>query len=230
MPFAASPSWLISRATGTTARPVSSISSGADVENITGGLANDDLGGNGGPNRIDGGPGVGNDVLRGAGGNDTLIGGFGDDRLQGGPGADSLDGGQNTDTVDYSDHTDPVTVTLDGIANDGAAGENDNPIAIENILGGTGADNLTGSGGANLIDGGPGGDTLHGLGGTTPWTTLRATSPSIVTVGGGADDGEASEGDDVAADIEIVVGGHAADTLIGDGGNNTFDGGPGATR
>jgi Ca2+-binding RTX toxin-like protein len=56
----------------------------ADVENATGGTANDVLIGNASPNTLQGGPG--NDRLLGGGGPDTLDGGDGDDAIQ------SLDG------------------------------------------------------------------------------------------------------------------------------------------
>jgi Ca2+-binding RTX toxin-like protein len=66
---------------------------GADIENITGGLAGDVLTGNRFANDIDGGPG-GNDTIRGRAGNDTLGGGEGGkDRLYGEGGDDTLDGG-----------------------------------------------------------------------------------------------------------------------------------------
>jgi hypothetical protein len=59
-------------------------------------------------------------------GHTSLVGGPGDDVLsgdfvQGGPGADAMHGG----TVDYASATGPVSVTDDGLANDGQAGEGD---------------------------------------------------------------------------------------------------------
>ncbi len=59
--------------------------------------------------------------------------------------------------------------------------------------------------------------------------------PITVTVGSGADDGAAGEGDDVGVWIDEVVGGSGDDTLIGRGvspsqgdlGNESLTGGPG---
>ncbi len=75
---------------------------------------------------------------------DSLAGGLGNDVFDGGAGADSFNGGDGIDTLGYSERTLPVTVTLDGIANDGSSGELDNAGAtIENTLsGGSGDDKL----------------------------------------------------------------------------------------
>lgn len=57
-----------------------------------------------------------------------------------------------------------MSVRLDGIANDGASGEGDNHINVENVFGGAGGDNLS-SFGANFITalvGGVGDDFLVG--------------------------------------------------------------------
>ena len=50
----------------------------ADVEHVTGGAADDSLSGDGGANRLHGGPSAGDDTLTGGGGNDRLTGGFGE--------------------------------------------------------------------------------------------------------------------------------------------------------
>ena len=54
-----------------------------------------------------------------------LTGGEGNDVLDGGGGADTLGGGEGYDLADYSARTAPVSLTLDGAANDGEAGEQD---------------------------------------------------------------------------------------------------------
>ena len=109
--------------------------------------------GDGGDNILDGGEG--NDFIDGRAGNDTLLGGPGDDTLFGGPGNDRLNGGDGNDresgedgddtfvqeflkngddrlsggagadTADYSARRASVTVTKDGKADDGEAGERD---------------------------------------------------------------------------------------------------------
>jgi len=96
------------------------------------------------------------------GGNDTVDGGPGDDELDGGPGADVLNGGTGSDAVLYDGST-GVTVTLDGVANDGVAGEGDNVGAdVEDIFGADGPDKLDGSSAANTIDGNAGDDRISG--------------------------------------------------------------------
>ena len=87
--------------------------------------------------------GDGDDTLTGDAADNDLIGWDGNDTLDGRGGADDLYGMNGVDTVSYATHTAPVTVTLDGAAGDGAAGENDNA-ATENVIGGSGDDTLTG--------------------------------------------------------------------------------------
>jgi Ca2+-binding RTX toxin-like protein len=149
---------------------------GGDV--LEGGPADggaDGLSGGSGPDALSGGPGTdnldgddGDDGLRGGGGTDRLDGGAGADALQGeddeddldgGPGPDVLDGGPGPDRVDYADAERAVTVSLDGVRNDGARGE-DWVREIENVRGGTRADSLLGDAGVNVIEGGPGHDLI----------------------------------------------------------------------
>ena len=69
-----------------------------NIENATGGSANDILTGDSGSNRLDGGAGA--DTLTGQGGDDTLIGGAGNDTLLGVLGNDMLNGGSGADVLD----------------------------------------------------------------------------------------------------------------------------------
>ena len=77
-----------------------------DVEGLVGGLANDILTGNAGPNRLVGGAGkdivfgnAGNDALNGGSSDDTVIGGDGDDTVHGSDGNDILYGEAGRDTI-----------------------------------------------------------------------------------------------------------------------------------
>src|SRR5215210_595081 len=152
------------------------------------------------PVTLRGGPG--DDALYGGGGKDNIEGQDGNDTLGGGFGGDSLKGGPGSDTVDYSYYTSPVSVTLDGVANDGPAGERANVAKdVENILGGKGDDTLIGDDHANVIDGGPGRDTLRGGGGDD---TLRAHDEERddVACGSGYDVGSADAADAVGGDCE----------------------------
>jgi len=154
----------------------------ASVENLQGGAGNDKFTGtvttltttgltrnnqfygNGGNDTLIGLDG--NDKLDGAAGNDSIDGGVGNDTLIAGLGTDQVIGGAGTDTADYSARTENLKLDLDGLADDGAAGENDKLFAdLENLIGGKGNDWIVGSGANNVIKGGAGNDTLEGSSG-----------------------------------------------------------------
>jgi hypothetical protein len=99
---------------------------------------------------------------------DTVLGSAGRDTLDGGPGTDVIAGGDGIDTVSYEERAgnQPVSISLDGVANDGEAGENDAVNAdMEDSIGGAGDDTIAGSTGPNEIDGGDGGDVIDGAAG-----------------------------------------------------------------
>ncbi len=175
---------------------------GPDIENITGGPAGMAL--------------VGNDSAN------ILIGGDGDDLLDGGGGADHLFGGGGLDVADYSLRTAPVSLTLDGAANDGEAGEGDQLTSdIENLIGGDANDLLAGSLGDNVLDGGPGADLMGGRDGIDAIDySFRTAAVTADLDGQASDDGESGEGDTITADVEALFGGSAGDTL----GGNAADG------
>jgi Ca2+-binding RTX toxin-like protein len=186
--------------------------------------------------------------ITGGAGNDKLTGGSGDDVLSGGSGADVLRGGPGYDVADYSRRTAPISVSLDGAADDGTirpAEGDDVGADIEEVRGGAGADKLSagpngttlvGNGGDDVLIGGPGDDTLvGGLGadtmsggaGTDTVDYSARTMDVAVTLDGAANDGAVGEGDNVAADVENVIGGLGSDLLVGGPGPNDLDGGPG---
>jgi len=138
---------------------------GSETANsLDGGAGADVLRGNGGDDKLTGGGG--SDTLDGGSGNDTLLGGNDNDILTGGAGNDTLDGGAGSDTASYAASSVTVKVSLaitDAQATGG--GGNDTLTAIENLIGGTGADILIGNGEANTLDGSAGGDQLAGGGG-----------------------------------------------------------------
>ena len=85
----------------------------------------------------------GDDTLIGGSGADSISGGTGNDSVDGGLGGDDLSGGTGIDTLTYSDRSTNLDITLDGVANDGAGGENDNVHGdFEEIIGGTGNDTI----------------------------------------------------------------------------------------
>ena len=196
---------------------------------------------------------AGNDSLHGGGGSDSINGGPGNDTLDGGEGADTLTGAGGNDTATYADRTDDLTITAEGIANDGAPGENDNvTTTIENIIGGSGNDSIVGNAANNLLLGGDGNDTLTGVkgddtldgqagadnmsGGSGLDTVTYASRTANVTVqlGPGPSTsgcGESGENDTIFNDIETIIGGAGNDVLNGDefvsGPNLLLEGGPG---
>jgi Ca2+-binding RTX toxin-like protein len=199
----------------------------SDVESIEGGSGNDHLTG-----------GTGAGVIKGRGGNDVLNGGAD-------TAADTIDGDGGLDTVSYAGRTNPVTVTLDGVANDGEAGENENVLDdIERATGGSDNDSLTGNASINILTGGGGNDILNGLGnddvmiggtgndtfngqgGTGDLADYSAQVVSVtVTIDGVANDGPGAETDNVTTSTENVTGGSAADTITGSDSANRLNGG-----
>nr|WP_316655529.1 hypothetical protein [uncultured Gellertiella sp.] len=120
-------------------------------------------------------------ILIGDASDNALTGGKGDDLLSGGPGNNMLNGGEGVDTVSYvlganagvhainANLTTGLVDVVDaaGVTHAGA----DHLISIENLIGSSGADLLTGNsaknefhgaGGNDTIDGKGGGDTLYG--------------------------------------------------------------------
>src|SRR2546421_1098220 len=231
---------------------------------VKGGLGNDDLRGGAGNDSIDGGDGIdslegraGNDIVVGGAGNDALQGGVGNDVLDGGLGADQIRGGEGTDTVTYASRTAAVTVDLTDavaeVADDGQVGEKDFDHAdIENVIGGAGADELTGStlvgpifvgfsrnnklvggGGADILNGLDGNDVLDGglgkdvmIGGAGIDTADYSSPPDAlkITLDGLANDGATGENDLISADIENANGGGGADQITGNAGANALTG------
>jgi Ca2+-binding RTX toxin-like protein len=213
---------------------------GSPVLTVLGGAGNDSLDARSltGRAHLDGGPGddtltgthaddvllggPGNDTLDGLGGADELRGGEGDDDLQGddhqAPAPDVLDGGPGTDRITrdwyapFGTPQPPVTVSLDGVADDGRPGEGDNVTAVETIHV---AYPITLTAGADAVDfeafntitapsrltGSPRADRLRTYDG-----------PDVIDGGAGDDWIEAGYGDDA------ITGGPGRDTVNADAG------------
>ena len=81
-------------------------------------------------------------------------------------GTDTYVGGGGYDTVTYEGRTEDLSLSPDGVANDGAAGEHDDiGTDVMAVGGGHGADTMTGNGARNVFGGGEGDDVLTGAGG-----------------------------------------------------------------
>lgn len=223
----------------------------ADVEVLTGGGGDDTLTGGTANNTINGG--AGDDTIDGGAGDDTLNGDAGDDTFNSpaADGADTYNGGAGTDVVSYDGRTLTVVASIDAVANDGEDAELDNVKAdIEDLVGGDGNDTLTGSAGNNELTGGLGDDILNGGAGNDTFVAAATddgsdtfnggagvdtldysarTAVQTVTMGDAtANDGLAGELDDVASDVDDLVGGAEADTVTGNDLANNIDGGDGA--
>ena len=186
-----------------------------NVEDVIGGSGDDVITGDGEGNGIVGGAGA--DVLTGGLGADTVLGGLGADTLIGGAGNDSLLGGGGVDTLIYASTTLGVTVDLGAGTASGSEIGTDVVSGVENVVGGSGDDTLTGDADANVLDGGSGNDTL-----TFASTTLGVT----VDLGAGAASGS-EIGTDTLTAIEDVIGGLGDDVITGDGEGNGIVGGAG---
>jgi len=160
---------------------------------IIGGSGNDTLRGGSGKDLIAGG--TGNDSLTGGANDDILSGGAGNDILVGGSpniftsdGRDRFEGGDGAgDYADYGFRSNALVLRLDGIANDGAPGENDSILNdVEYVLGGRGADLIVGNAGANLLAGGGGADTLKGGGGNDQLVASYTKDTAVDNVFGNA--------------------------------------------
>jgi hypothetical protein len=174
--------------------------------------------GEGGDDVIHGG--VGSDNLMGQEGNDTLDGGPGDDYLEGVPcgfcaeanmtyGRDTYIGGGGSDSLTYEGRSEDLSLSPDGVANDGAAGEGDNIGAdIGTIIGGHGSDNMVGNDRRNVFGGGEGDDVLYGGG-----------SDDQLHGGPGNDRVFGEDGQDVVAGgdgDDYIVGGQGVDRYYGE--------------
>jgi Ca2+-binding RTX toxin-like protein len=156
-----------------------------------------------GPFMVDLAGGPGNDVLDGSGAFRLTA--------KGEPGADTYIGGSDPNNkVDYSGYQAGIDVTLDGLANDGSAGEADTvEPSIQYVSGTQFSDRFVGSDERDEFDGNGGGDTAYGLGGN-----------DSIFVGKFADGGA---GDD-------FLGGETDARLVGgDGADRIADYWPGAS-
>ena len=153
------------------------------------------------------------DSLTGDGAANVLSGGAGNDTLAGGAGADSLTGGSGTDTADYSGSTSGITVNLGAGSGSGGDAAGDTLTGIENVIGSSYSDVLTGDANANAIYGGSGAD--------------------VVSAGSGGDALYGGSGSDTLSGAEgadQVFGGSGNDALHGDAGNDLLSGGDGVDR
>jgi Ca2+-binding RTX toxin-like protein len=203
-----------------TALPASDGGSGSFTVRAAGGPGADGL--VDGPNHASFTPGPGADSVTAGAGSDWAYASEGASDE-----ADLYDLGPDQDTVDYSAAAYPVSVSLAGTADNGAAGEGDRILGTERVRGGSAADLLTGAddlpiseffgfggddtivGGAqrDFVEGGPGDDVINGR-----------------------DGNDHLDGDGVigSAGDDRVRGGDGDDFVLGRGGEDRLSGGSGS--
>ncbi len=196
---------------------------GADV--IDGGAGNDTLNGGNDADTINGGDD--DDDIVGGAGNDTLNGEAGNDTLNGGDGNDTINGGADIDTVSYAFVSGAVTVdlaitTAQNTINAGM----DTLSNVENIIGSSFADTLTGDANDNVIEGGLGNDTLDGGAGNDTISLANATGTTYLYLTNTSQN-TLSSGTDNFVNFENILGSNFTDVLRGDAGVNIIDGGRG---
>jgi Ca2+-binding RTX toxin-like protein len=92
-----------------------------------------------------------------------------------------IDGDGGIDTLNYSAYIAAITVDLTAGSATGTGGVAN----IENVIGGLGADMITGDANANLLVGGPGNNTIGGMDG--PDTLVGGANDDLLTGGNGND-------------------------------------------
>ena len=207
-------------------------------DRLYGQSGNDSIDGGYGTDRINGGKG--NDLLYGDAGADQIFGEAGHDAIEPDPRSsdlelshytgDAISGGTGTDTVAFPYRSQQMTLSLDGVANDGITGEADNldvDRSVENLKPGSGTNDITLDDKDNSVTNsqgdwsfGPGGDdTIRARGGNdTIWT---GTGDDVVD--GGAGNDEIRDG----GEHDRLSGGEGDDRLIGNSTADEFDPGPG---
>lgn len=156
---------------GTTLADWMSLGAGDDV--AAGGTGKDIISGN-----------SGSDILRGEADDDVLYGGTGNDSLDGGAGKDILVGGNGIDTASYASSTGATRIRLSFQSNNTANALGDEFYSIENVTGGSAADNIGGDAYENELDGAGGADTL--MGGAADDTYIWNTTSGADTIREGA--------------------------------------------
>jgi Ca2+-binding RTX toxin-like protein len=197
------------------------------------------------------------DTLVGGLGNDYLDGGLENDSMAGGAGNDTYfvdSAGDKIRDLGLSSDMDKVVLTMaisyllpEGVESAGMATSGEASLtgnALNNRLsgndarnglsgglgndsldGGAGADSLAGGEGDDLMAGGAGNDTLRG-GAGVDWADFAAAGVDVkVDLASGKCFGD---GADLLFEIENVLAGDGADTLIGSAGANSLEGGAGS--
>jgi Ca2+-binding RTX toxin-like protein len=218
------------------------------IENVTGSSGDNIIIGSAGGNVLTGNGG--NDQITGLGGADTIDGGTGNDTFffTIGDGNDDYTGGIGSDTIDLSGITGNTTINLVSGTASGIQIGNDTLSGIENVIGGSGNDTITGSTLANILRGGAGNDSINAGNGNDTFVAVAGDGNDNYNGQGGAldtldlsaittattirlDIGTASGvdiGNDTISNVERIIGGSGADTITAGFAPEIFTGNGGA--
>lgn len=231
------------------------LSGGDDNDTLIGGAGDDDLLGDAGDDVLDGG--TGDDKVDGGDGNDTAIGGEGNDTATLGAGDDTAvatpddgdddyDGGTGRDTYNTSGSSANIVTDLTQGTSTSSETGTDRVVNFEDVVSGSGDDDITGTDGANTVTAGAGDDTANtgggddtiiatvddgddtydgGAGSDTYDTSATSADADIDMSAGTANSSEI--GDDTITSVENVVSGAGDDTITGSDAGNVVDSGAG---
>ena len=210
---------------------------GAGADTLYGGKDNDDIDAGTGANVAQGNlgddtmtatsgstllGGQGNDQITGSAGDDFLNGNLGNDVIASGGGNDRIFGEGGSDTITAVAASSTTSVTIDG-------GADNDSITVSgtgssSVLGDAGDDTITVAGvitSTNTIDGGAGNDAITSTNTGRDTILGGAGNDAITSSAGGNDLLNGNAGDDA------ITGGTAAETILGEDGNDTITGGGG---
>ncbi|MFO1001924.1 MAG: BspA family leucine-rich repeat surface protein [Planctomycetaceae bacterium] len=168
------------------------------------------------------------DHVSGGSGNDLIYTGGGDDWINGGAGSDIIFGGAGNDTVSYFGSSAAVTINLNTRSLSGGDAATDVLYNIENIVGTTGNDTLTGDVTDNVFEGGAGNDVIDGGAGIDTVSYALATAGVTVNLSLTSAQNTVGAGTDTLTDNQNIIGSAYNDTLTGNASINTINGGAGA--
>jgi len=180
------------------------------------------------------------DLLVGTPYDDLMLGQAGNDTLVAGGGSDLIDGEAGLDLVSYAGWRSPLILNLSlQTPQDTLSAGRVTIRAVENLLGGIGADLLIGDLANNCLDGAAGDDTLDGgagsdtlIGGANgplgDTVTYAATAAAVtVNLATTVSQRTGGSGNDLLTGFENLVGSSFNDTLTGDAQSNQIVGGAG---
>jgi Ca2+-binding RTX toxin-like protein len=159
---------------------------------------------------------------------DNLLDGFGgSDFFEPLGGFDHVEGGTGADTITYANETGPI-VTADlstsTTGNVSVPGNSSDTVGtVENLIGSAQNDQITGGTESNVFDGRGGDDQLNGGAGGSDTASFAGLASGVgASLAGGT---AAGQGTDTLTNMDNLMGSPEGDSLTGNDGPNTIDGG-----